>query len=200
MPPHTAVLVDEAYLHLHARNSMSGAGRSIGAAVNLSRQRGQTLIFIAQEARQLDVNVISQADVVAIKRLSEVSREFERRELRRFTDKARAEFKAVPGEHRQWTWVYSDKADFSGMVQNQLASFWRPGLSRAFADVGHAVTSGEQSKRFTTVPRKGTQTSREELSAKANALRSAGHSYGQVSKILGIPKSTVWDLVNEANR
>ena len=87
--------MDEAYLQLHARNSMSVAGRSIGTIVNLSRQHGQSLIFVVQEARQLDVDAIPQADVIAVKELSLISRELERRELRSVTDKAWAEFSLI---------------------------------------------------------------------------------------------------------
>ena len=196
VPPQAVVLMDEAYLQLHARNSMSEAGRTIGPAVNLSRQRGQTIIFIVQEARQLDVNVISQADVIAVKELSEISREFERRELHALTDKARAEFKAVRGDRRCWTWVYSEKSDYLGLVENKLATFWRPALSNAFA--GGSPMANIDSKGIETTPkiRKGERTPREELAAKAIELRKAGFSYGEIGKMLGISKSTAWDLVN----
>ena len=195
VPPKAVVLLDEAYIQLHARTSMSAAGRSIGPAVNLSRQRDQTLIFIVQEARQLDINVISQADVIAIKQLSEISREFERRELRKITDRARAEFSTIQGDRRKWTWVYSEKADFSGLVENQLPSFWRPALSRAFAGIGSAPSSEGSGTEFASMHRKGARTPREDLVSKAKALHEAGHSYGQIANILGIPKSSVWDLV-----
>lgn len=193
--PHAVVLIDEAYLQLHARTSMSEAGRAVGPLVNLSRQRGQTLIFIVQEARQLDVNVISQADVVAIKDLSEISREFERRELRSFTDRARAEFSTLKGDRRRWAWVYSESADFSGLVENSLASFWRPALSRAFAS-GVSPTEPGSERKPSAPPRRGIRTPTQDLAAKAKSLHLAGHSYGTISKILGIPKSSVWDLVN----
>ena len=148
--------MDEAYLQLHARNSMSVEGRSIGTIVNLSRQRGKSLIFVVQEARQLDVNVISQADVIAVKELSQISREFERRELRSLTDKARAEFSLINGDRRRWTWVYSEKADFTGMAENQLASFWRLALSQAFARGGATTPNTAPNINRDSMPRKGT--------------------------------------------
>ena len=76
--------------------------------INLSRQKKLSLIFISQEARQIDVNILSQLDWVAVKEPSELSMEFERRELRKFTDKARLEFGAIRGDRRPWTWVYSE--------------------------------------------------------------------------------------------
>ena len=189
------VLIDEAYLLMHTRSAMSDAGRSIGPMVNLSRQRGQTLIFIVQEARQLDVNVISQVDVVAVKELTELSREFERKELRSLTDKARVGFSAVRGDKRSSTWIHSEVRDFEGMAKNELASFWRPALSRGFADAGPSAID----QRPLTRPslRKGERTPTTELKAKAAVMREAGYSYSQIAGALGVSKGTVWNWINE---
>ena len=80
-------------------------------------------------------------------------------------------------------------------MENQLAFFWRPALSRAFAGVGAVPSSEESGTKFASTLRKGARTPREELASKAKALHEVGHSYGQIAKILGIPKSSVWDLV-----
>lgn len=101
VPRKAVALIDESYRKFHSRSSMESGGRNVGSQINLSRQRGQTLIFIVQEARQLDVNIISQIDVLAIKELSDLSRDFERPELRRFTDKARDAFSTIPGDRRR---------------------------------------------------------------------------------------------------
>jgi hypothetical protein len=193
VPNGAVVLIDEAYLELHARNSMSESGRRIGAMVNLARQRNQTLIFIVQEARQLDVNIISQADVIVVKELTEISQGFERKELQRFTARARAAFATVKGNPQRWTWVHSESADFEGLVENELASFWRPALSHAFANVPGVEQAAQQ-----VSPRKGARTPREELVTRAKSLINSGHSYGKAAQILGLPRSTVWDLVNRA--
>ena len=193
VPPGALALVDEAYLQLHARSSMSDAGRSIGALVNLSRQRRQSLIFVVQEARQLDVNVISQLDWLAVKELSDLSRDFERGELRRFTDKARAAIDTVKGNRQRWTWVHSEKTDYEGLVENERPTFWRDALSHAYASaVGDAPPRNSPVKH-----RRGNRTPRDELVAKAKAMRASGHSYGQIGKTLGVSKSTAHKLVNE---
>ncbi len=54
LPNPCIALVDEAYLHYHSRGSMAAASRAMSQAVNLSRQRQQTLISVSQEARQVD--------------------------------------------------------------------------------------------------------------------------------------------------
>ena len=77
------------------------------------------------------------------------------------------------------------------LVENELASFWKPALSRAFAQGVPDHNSNE------TGQRKGTRTPREELKNRAKALRRQGHSYGDIGKILGISKTLAWELVNE---
>ena len=171
---------------------MSKDGRGIGQTINLSRQRGQTLIFIAQEGRQIDVNVMSQVDVLAIKELTEISREFERRELRPFMDKARAALSTLRGDRRPWAWVHSEKTGSSDLVKNQLPSFWRPALSRAFAQGPVEPENGGRSGTL----RKGKRSSIEELRVRAQQMRAAGFSYGQIAEALSISKSTAWNLVN----
>ena len=193
VPSKAVVLLDESYIKYHARDSMSDEGRTIGQMVNLSRQRAQTLIFIVQEARQLDVNAISQADVIAVKELSEISRDFERRELKRFTDKARTAFAGAKGNRQRWTWVYSEAAGEAGLVENELASYWKPALSRAFAQATPDQNSNGAGQRM------GVKTSREELKGRALALRQQDQSYGVIGKILGISKTLAWELVNGPN-
>ena len=163
--------------------------------INLSRQRRLSLIFISQEARQIDVNILSQLDWVAVKEPSELSMGFERRELRRYTEKAQAEFNAIRGDRRPWTWVYSEPADFSGIVKNELASFWRPALSRAFADAGPTIADGWPSARAGL--RKGSRTTTAKLKAKAKDMREAEYSYSQIAHALGVSKGTAWNWLNE---
>ena len=195
VPPGAAVLIDEAYLAFGARNSMTATGRSIGELVNLSRQRGWSLIFVTQDSRQLDVNILSQADALAIHGVSEIGREFERRELRTFTDRAAAAFATIQGDRRPWTWVCSTKTGFAGLVRHEPASYWRPALSNAFAG---GMSAHDGSKPKAAAPRQGARLSKEELRARAKDLVLAKHkSYGEAATLLDLPKSTVWDLVND---
>ena len=187
VPTGAVVLIDESYLQLHARGSMTEAGKAIGNLINLSRQKRQTLLFVVQEARQLDVNIVSQIDVLAVKEISDLSQGFERPQLRKLTDEARAAFATVKGDRRKWTWVFSETANFKGLVQNELASFWRPGLSHAYAQ----STSGE-----TAQLRRGKRLSREDMKSEALRMHASGLSYGQIAKNLGISKTKAWNLVN----
>ena len=73
------------------------------------------------------------ADVIAVKELSEIGREFERRELKRITDRARVSFVPLGGNRQQRTWVYSETVGDAGLVHKVLPDFWKPALSRATA-------------------------------------------------------------------
>ena len=193
VPPRAAVLIDEAYAAFGARSSMTAAGRSIGELVNLSRQRGWSLIFVTQDSRQLDVNILSPDDVIAIKGVNEIGREFERRELRPYIDRAAAAFATVPGDRRPWTWVYSTKTGFAGLVRHEPASYWRPALSNAFA---RGMSVDDRTERKTAAPRQGTRLSKDELRARAKDLVLVRHhSIRQAAKVMGLPKSTISDLV-----
>ena len=162
--------------------------------MNLSRQRGWSLIFVTQDSRQLDVNILSQADVIAVKGVNEIGREFERRELRQFTDRAAAAFATIQGDRRPWTWVYSTKTGFSGLVRHESASYWRPALSNALAG---GMSAHDGSKPKAAAPRQGARLSKDELRARAKDLVLVRHhSVRQAAKVMGLPKSTVWDLVN----
>ncbi len=76
-------------------------------------------------------------------------------------------------------------------MENRLADFWKPALSRAFADnaPGHSSNGTGQ--------RKGTRTPRAELVSRAKALRQQGYSYGEIAKVLGIGKTTAHGYVQE---
>ena len=78
IPPKSIVLIDEAYLHYHSRGSMAATSKAMSQAVNLSRQRELTLIFVSQEARQVDKNIASSANVIIFKDLGMLQLEFDR--------------------------------------------------------------------------------------------------------------------------
>ena len=138
--------MDEAYMLYHSRHSMAEASRAMSQLVNLSRQREQTLLFVSQEARQVDRNIASSASVVIFKDLGMLQLEFDRPELRRLTTQAQEAFSMLKDDKMHWSYVYSPDADHLGMLENQLASFWVPKLSRMFASSGSKVKARSPDK------------------------------------------------------
>ncbi|MEE9249126.1 MAG: hypothetical protein V3U79_10610 [Dehalococcoidia bacterium] len=184
LPHKCIVLVDEAYLHYHARGSMARESKAMSQIINLSRQREQTLIFVSQEARQVDRNIASSASVVVFKDLGMLQLEFDRPELRRLTTEARELFSKVSGDRRRWSYVYSPDADFMGMLENELASFWKPKLS-------HLFTSGPGQ----VAPRRPDKMTPGQKAERANQLRQQGLSFNQIASELGVSKGTVINYI-----
>jgi hypothetical protein len=125
--------------------------------------------------------------------MTDIAAGFERKETRRFADKARTEFLGVPGDKRKWVWLHYESQGFEGLIRNELPSFWRSSLSHAYADVADDDMSIPSEKAV----RYGTRVPRSELVRRAKAMRSAGRSYGEIAKALGVSKSTAHAMVNE---
>jgi len=182
-PPKSVILIDEAYLSYHARESQKAQSKEMSRILNLSRQREQTLIFVTPEARQVDRNIASSTNVVIFKDLGILQLEFDRTELNKLATEARQAFEKVESDKRGWSYVYSPDTDFVGLLENRLPSFWTSKLSHLFAQGGEPV-----SKEPT-----GT---REEKITRAKQLRQTGMSYRKIGKALGVTKGTAYNYVN----
>ena len=180
LPPNCIALVDEAYLTYHARGSSAAASKDMSQTLNLSRQRNQSLLFVSQEARQVDKNIASSASLYLIKDLGMLQLEFERPELRKVMTLAEDALSLQRVDRRPWTYVYSQDADFKGLLRNGLASFWKPGFSKLFAA---ELVPGARRAAATLTP--------EAKALRAVALRVQGFSYSQIANQLGVSKATV---------
>jgi hypothetical protein len=120
IPPKSVVLIDEAYLRYHSRDSLSRGSKEMSRIVNLSRQRSQTLVFVSQESGQIDKNIASSASVVVFKDLGILQLEFERQQFARIAADAKEAFAAVAGDKRKWSYVYSPDSGFMGLLENSL--------------------------------------------------------------------------------
>ena len=185
VPPKAIILVDEAYMPYHARSSMVADAKAMSQLVNLSRQREQTLIFVSQEARQVDRNIASSANVVIFKDLGILQLEFDRRELNKIAVQAKQALASVNGNKKAWSYIYAQDSDFMGLVENSLPSFWSEKLSHIFA------TGGEVTAR---PPKKIPLKQRIE---KAKQLEKQGLSRGQIAKLMGVSKGTIKNWLDD---
>jgi len=185
VPPKAIVLVDEAYMPYHARSSMVADAKAMSQLVNLSRQRDQTLIFVSQEARQVDRNIASSANVVIFKDLSILQLEFDRRELNKIAVRAKQAFAGINGNKRAWSYIYAPDSDFMGLVENSLPSFWNEKLSHIFATGAEIIAR---------LPKK---TPLEQRIEKAKQLKQPGLSLGQIAKLMGVSKATIKNYLED---
>ena len=183
--PHgSVVVVDEAYLLYHSRRSLTGQNRNMSQIINLSRQRRQTLVFVTPEARQLDRNISSAANVLIFKVPGMFQPEFDRPELNKVAAQAKEAFRDIKGDKRGWSFVYSPDAEFAGLLENSLPSFWSHNLSRIFAS--GAGKGGVRPARKMT---------REERIEKAMELRRSGLSFKEIGRVLGVTKGTAYNYI-----
>lgn len=180
VPPKAIALVDKAYLHYHARGSMAQESKAMSQVLNLSRQREQTLIFVSQEARQVDKNIASSASAVIFKDLGMLQLEFDRPEFSRLATQAGEAFATVKGDRRRWAFVYAPDADFLGLLENALPSFWKPSLSHLYA--------GESAPAQPRTPKRMTP---QEKARKAKELRASKASLKEIAEALGVTRGTV---------
>lgn len=184
VPPNSVAVVDEAYLPYHSRESLSKASRKMSRILNLSRQKGLTIIFVSQEARQVDKNIASSADVVIFKDLGILQLEFDRRELKTVATQAKQSLETVRGDKRKSSYVYSPDADFAGLLENSLPTFWNRKLSHIFA-AGVETSAAKLPKRM----------SLQDRIRKARELHQSGASLSQIGRTLGVAKSTVHNYI-----
>ena len=186
IPQNSVGLIDESYTLFHSRTSSSDRARALSNQINLSRQRDQTLIFITQEARQIDKNISSSANVIIFKNPGIMQFEFERKELRKLAEEARRMFAAIADKNKPlWSYVYAPDSNFVGMIENSLPSFWTSGLSKAYADTNFV--------NEIKVPLKMPHA---EKIRKAKELHGSERSYSQIAKYFGVSKSTVYNWIH----
>jgi len=185
LPPNAIGLIDESYTLFHSRSSASSRAKALSNLINLSRQREQTLIFVTQESRQIDMNIASSANVIIFKNPGILQMEFERKQLSRIAAQAKIEFAAIEKGKKRWSYVFAPESNVATMVQNALPGFWSPDLSKAYSD------SNLIEEIY--VPKKMT---REERIKWARELRRRGFSFGEIAKVLGVSKSTVKNYID----
>lgn len=185
IPLKSVVVVDEAYISYHARSSMAAEAKSLSQLVNLSRQRDQTLIFVSPEARQVDKNIVSSANVVIFKDLGILQLEFDRRELNKIATNAQQAFTTITTDRRKWAYISSPDSDFMGLMESSLPTFWSDKLSHAFATGGEVVAK---------TPKKTPLAERIE---RVKELSRQGLSLGQIAKLMGVTKPTVKNYLED---
>jgi len=135
IPVNAVVLYDEAYGRLHARTTHTMEAIKTDQLIELSRHKGWTLIYVTQESRKIDVNVLSGLDALFIKRPTDLRVSHERREIRDIISEALRLFKRIRGNFREYVYVWSVNPDFEfkGMKRCGLPSYWNDELSKFYA-------------------------------------------------------------------
>ena len=181
------VIVDEAYLLYHARGSTTQESKEMAKIINLSRQKGQTIIFVTQESRSIDKNIASSANVIIFKEPGILQSEFERPELNHLAKKAVEAFAPINGNKQLWSYLYAPDTNYSGLINNELPYFWKPELGRMFA--GDISTISK--------PRIVGKLTLQEKMQKAKEMFKQKNSYENIGLALGVSKGTAFNYVHD---
>jgi len=187
VPGRSISIVDEAYLSYHSREWRKTENRDICKLLNRSRQQDKTVIFIAQLGRQLDIDIVSSADVLIFKNPGMLQPQFDRPEFRNLLLEAKQAFQSVKGNIQRWSYAYSQKANFTGLIENDLPTFWSPKLSNAYANLGDVAS-----------PKLLPKMTREEKKQKAKELNAKGWSQSKIAEYLGVAsKGTIFNWIHD---
>ena len=186
VPQGSIALVDEGHLHYHARSSAQAESKAMSQLLGLSRQRDLTIVVVSPDARQIDINLVSSSNVIIAKEPSAMRLEFERRELRPFLERAKAQFSILRGDKRGWSHVYAPDVEFEGMLPSPLPSFWTPRLSKLFA-------AGQEP----SAPRAPQRPSTDDRIREAQRLDALGSSNAEISRTIGVSKATVVNYLRD---
>ncbi len=125
----SVVLIDEGGVLFSSRSSMSSANKLLSSLMMVARHKNISIIFISQNSSNLEVNILRQADFLALKPSSLLQKDFERRIVQKIYEETSKDFKKF-GKDKGLTYVYSGK--FRGFVSNSLPSFWGEKISKGF--------------------------------------------------------------------
>ena len=81
-PEEAIILVDEAHINFHSRESMSSKSKYMDVFSGLVRQKDILVIYITQFSRKLDIGLVSSPRVLLIKQPSLLQMRLDRSELR----------------------------------------------------------------------------------------------------------------------
>ncbi|MCD6407942.1 hypothetical protein J7L87_02705 [bacterium] len=185
LPNDSVLLIDEAALFFHSRDSSLTKSTELSHLVNLSRQRKITLIIVTQQARQIDLNLVSMVDVIFFKDTGELF--FERENLKKIVDKARQYFKKVPKEKRKrFVYAFDVKEGKGEFFEVDLPYFWNEKMSTLFDDMIPFSQSKEQKIPSRLLSKEGRNRKIKELKQKNPNL-----SIRKIAKIFNVSPGTV---------
>ena len=122
--------------------------------------------------------------IIIFKDLGLLQLQFDRPGLNQLATKAKDAFATVIGDKRRWSYLCSLDNNFSGLIENELPSFWTPGLSRMYASEVSQVSS-------TSKPRVAKTLTPVEKTQKAKEMSEKGASIREIARTLGVSTGTV---------
>ena len=123
------VLIDEGGILFSSRSSMSNPNKLLSELMLIARHKNISILFISQNSSNLEINILRQADFLALKPSSLLQKEFERKIIQKMYENTEEEFKRFK-DNKGLVYIYS--SNFRGFISNSLPSFWKESISKSF--------------------------------------------------------------------
>ncbi len=136
-PNNAVIIYDEASQTAHARRSQTGSAVEMDEILGISGQRNQLIVFISHHSRKLDLNIVTEADLILWKQPTYAHCLFERDELSDFVYKAFHFFQNLKTNSEQLrTTLGMDFQNFRFTeFTNGLPAYWTQELSCLFENI-----------------------------------------------------------------
>ena len=125
------IVADEAAFSANARRSMSEDSVQLMKLFAICRHKGHLMIFISQTSRQVDIQIVEQADLVLMKKPSALQGKTARKELKEQTHGAFAAL-ADKVDSRAWVYAYDPQTDAAKVLKSSKPTWWTEKLSTMY--------------------------------------------------------------------
>jgi len=129
------VIIDEAAFAANARRAMQESNLEWLQLISICRHKDHLLIFVSQHNRQLDVQILADADLVIMKKPSLLHLRFTRPEFKPEIQQAYEEFQTIKGDSRKFAYVVDYHNGNAKMLRCQLPKFWSDKISKAYSQM-----------------------------------------------------------------
>ena len=129
------VICDEAAFLANARDAMNKQNKDWLKLIAICRHKDHLLIFIHQQSRQLDVQILMDADIVLMKRPTELHVRGARNELAPEIREAANLFSQMRGDTRKKVYVVDYHKPEAKMLSASMPTWWTNKISKAYSSV-----------------------------------------------------------------
>jgi len=129
------IICDEAAFLANARSAMSKTNQDWLKLINVCRHKDHLLIFIHQQSRQLDVQIMMDADLVLMKRPTQLHLRGARAELAPEIKEAYNLFAAMRGNTKKKVYVVDYHYGAKAMLPASMPTWWNEKVSKAYSSV-----------------------------------------------------------------
>ena len=128
------IVIDEAAFAVNSRRSMSKENVDFMDLFAITRHKQHLMIFISQTTKQVDIQIIEQADLFLMKKPSALQVKMARPEVRGQAEEAFVVLSAK-ADSRKWVYAYDPKTDAAKVLPASMPSWWTKKLSHLYSEM-----------------------------------------------------------------